>query len=522
MKTKNILALALLPILGVLTACSNDDAQLSGDRVPITLTASTLNAIETRAAADTALNKGYMETGQTIKVRVSKAGADTWTGYNYTTGANGVLTAPVTPPFYPIDGSNVDIVAFYPALDGNDFSVSADQTTDDGYLDSDLMFASVSGQAKSASAVPLQFEHKMAKIIVNATAGSGVTQIQSITLQGIYRQVSFDLTTGDVSLVKNTRSTVTLANNNTTNKVCGAALIPAQTLSGELLTIVTDQGTATYTIDGKNFAAGNAYTLNIRVGRTAINAENAITDWTDNSTVSVGSGYVDGDAKVFKVTKNGITLSFTMIYVEGGPYTTLGGQTVTGSLTDYFIAQTEVTNALYSLIVGSVPSQHTNKTGTYPVDNVTYAAAKSFAASLTTQLSDQLDGMVFKLPSDAQFEYAARGGKRRENYTYAGSNTIGNVAWYKDNSSVPQPVAQKNPNSLGLYDMTGNLWEWCLDNYSTIAANANLGVDYVYNSGSDNLLRCGAYSMEASRTTVTERLLFSSANASVGFRIVLQ
>ena len=211
-----------------------------------------------------------------------------------------------------------------------------------------------------------------------------------------------------------------------------------------------------------------------------------------------------------------------MIYVEGGPYTTLGGQTVTGSLTDYFIAQTEVTNALYSLIVGSVPSQHTNKTGTYPVDNVTYAAAKSFAASLTTLLSDQLDDMVFKLPSDAQFEYAARGGKRRENYTYAGSNTIGNVAWYKDNSSVPQPVAQKNPNSLGLYDMTGNLWEWCLDNYSTIAANANLGVDYVYNSGSDNLLRCGAYSMEASRTTVTERLLFSSTNASVGFRIVLQ
>ena len=95
MKTKNLIALSLLLPLTVLTACSNDeDQQLADGRVPITLSAAEmqLNAFTTRSAADTALNKNYIETGQTVRVRVSNTGQNSWTDYNFSTGEGGTMT----------------------------------------------------------------------------------------------------------------------------------------------------------------------------------------------------------------------------------------------------------------------------------------------------------------------------------------------------------------------------------------------------------------------------------------------
>ena len=172
MKTKNIMALALLPMMGMLTACSSDNEQ-TAERVPINLTASTVT-ITTRAAADTTLNNGYMEAEQAVKVRIRNTGgtSDDWTDYAFTSKAGGTLKAPTPPPFYPLDNTNVDIVAYSPYEAGSTFVVQEDQSNNDNYMASDLLFASKSNQEKTTDAVPLQFEHKMAKVVVNAIASS--------------------------------------------------------------------------------------------------------------------------------------------------------------------------------------------------------------------------------------------------------------------------------------------------------------------------------------------------------------
>ncbi|MBP3763191.1 MAG: formylglycine-generating enzyme family protein [Bacteroidales bacterium] len=129
---------------------------------------------------------------------------------------------------------------------------------------------------------------------------------------------------------------------------------------------------------------------------------------------------------------------------------------------DYYIATTEVTQGLYQAVMGENPSR--NALGPdYPVDGVNYDDALRFCQRLS-----ELTGRRFGLPTEAQWEYAARGGHKapKQQTPYVGSANIGSVCWYDHNASAkPHPVAQKQPNALGLYDMSGNVWEWCLDWY---------------------------------------------------------
>ena len=247
-------------------------------KVPVSLSYSTVDVVESKAALD--LNQGTFASGEGITVRISNTGAGEWTDYAFTTGTAGAMTAPDPGPYYPAGAQNIDIVAYYPASAGTSFTVASDQTADASYKASDLMFASVTNQAKQAAAVNLAFSHKMAKLCVNITPGQGVTSINSLCVLNVKPTVSFDQGTGAVGAADGEAVSIAMSNN-------GAAIIPAQTISGGLLSIVTDKGTATYSVADKVFEAGKLYTINITVNLRAVGTTTAITGWNSEGTVNV-------------------------------------------------------------------------------------------------------------------------------------------------------------------------------------------------------------------------------------------
>ena len=107
-----------------------------------------------------------------------------------------------------------------------------------------------------------------------------------------------------------------------------------------------------------------------------------------------------------------------------------------------------------------------------PVEDCAYEDCEYFIEKLNELFSGKLNGMKFAMPTEAQWEYAARGGKYSRGYKYSGSNNIDEVAWYDVSSSGTHPVARKQPNELGLYDMSGNVGEWCSDWYGRYSSNS--------------------------------------------------
>mgnify|MGYP002620148009 CR=1 FL=1 len=159
-----------------------------------------------------------------------------------------------------------------------------------------------------------------------------------------------------------------------------------------------------------------------------------------------------------------------MMKVKGGDYSMAINRDGTemkasGTTADFYIAQTEVTNKLWKAVMGSVPTELEQKGDEYPIalNSYNYLVKEGgFLDKLNEMTRDQLPaGKKFALPTEVEWHYAAMGGQQSKGYKYAGSNTIGDVAWYLDNcNSSTQPVSQKEPNELGIYDMSGNVWEF--------------------------------------------------------------
>ena len=216
-------------------------------------------------------------------------------------------------------------------------------------------------------------------------------------------------------------------------------------------------------------------------------------------------------------TVNGVT--FTMVAVEGGTFT-MGATAEQGSdafdsekpahdvtLSSYCIGQTEVTQALWQAVMGSNPSYFTGNLQR-PVETVSWNDCQTFISKL-----NQLTGKTFRLPTEAEWEFAATGGKLSQGYKYSGSNTIDDVAWYWDN--IPsqtsgnagygtQTVATKAPNELGLYDMSGNVREWCQDWYGSYSSESQTNPTGP-STGSYLVVRGGSWSSYARYCRVSGR-----------------
>lgn len=261
----------------ILAACTQMENPVESS-VPVSLSYSTIASTETKAAQN--LNESTFDSGESIKVRIRNTGEGSWTDYDYTTGSAGAMSPAGSVPYYPAGEQNIDIVAYYPADADVSFTVATNQTSDASYKASDLMFASVSDQAKQDEAVNLAFSHKMAKLNVNITAGQGVSGINSLSLLNIKPTASFNQATGEVGSASGDATSIAISNN-------GAAVIPAQTIDGGLLSIGTTQGTATYSVASKEFDAGKLYTINITVNLRAVGTTTAITGWTSEGSVTV-------------------------------------------------------------------------------------------------------------------------------------------------------------------------------------------------------------------------------------------
>ena len=166
-----------------------------------------------------------------------------------------------------------------------------------------------------------------------------------------------------------------------------------------------------------------------------------------------------------------------MVYVEGGTFTmgataeqkkTTKSEKPTHSVTlsSFYIGKYEVTQSLWKAVMGSNPSHFEGDN--LPVENVSWNDCQTFLRKLNA-----MTGKNFRLPTEAEWEFSARGGNWSRGYQYSGSNVLSDVAWYYDNSgSKTHNVGTKAPNELGIYDMSGNVWEWCQDRKGSYSSSA--------------------------------------------------
>ena len=193
-------------------------------------------------------------------------------------------------------------------------------------------------------------------------------------------------------------------------------------------------------------------------------------------------------------------IEYPMVYVSGGSFD-MGATSEQGSdaqsdekpvhrvtLSSYSIGKYEVTQELWEAVMGSNPSHF--KGSRRPVESVSWNDCQDFIRKL-----NELTGASFRLPTEAEWEFAARGGNNSRGYKYSGSNSIGDVAWYYDNSGdETHAVGGKSANELGLYDMSGNVWEWCSDCYGAYSSSSQTNPKGS-GSGSRRVFRGGGWSL---------------------------
>ena len=263
-------------------------------------------------------------------------------------------------------------------------------------------------------------------------------------------------------------------------------------------------------------------TVNILEGQTATIAGVL----TTNTSSSIASGTSSSGNTITIPVKDGISID--MVRVEAGTFTMgataemkdpYGEEKPTHQVTltnDYYIGKYEVTQALWKAVMGNNPSCF--KGDNLPVETVTWDDCQEFISQL-----NRITGKTFRLPTEAEWEYAARGGKKGRGCQYSGSNNLSDVAWYKDNSdSKTHAVGSKQANELGIYDMSGNVWEWCQDWYGRYSKSSQTNPTGA-TSGSYRVLRGGSCFITARICRSSYRRGNTPVNRdySLGFRLAI-
>ena len=220
--------------------------------------------------------------------------------------------------------------------------------------------------------------------------------------------------------------------------------------------------------------------------------------------------YSEDFGKQIVFTVKGV--KFTMMLVEGGTFAmgATSEQIVNDTpedefpvhnvtLSNYYIGETEVTQELWNTVMGENPSNFKGDLQC-PVEMVSWDDCQTFIAKL-----NELTGKAFRLPTEAQWEYAARGGKQTKKYLYSGGDDLDAVAWHYYNASeTTHPVKTKRPNELHLYDMSGNVWEWCADWYGSYSADGQTNPTGPA-KGAKRVVRGGAWSYMSNYAPVAYR-----------------
>ena len=372
------------------------------------------------------------------------------------------------------------------------------------FADNDGSFALESGVMKiTAHMKPLT-----GRIRFKGTSG------QEVTFEGVKSYTSYSITSNTLTASSGSM-TLTVASSGYTPYVY-AVFTDA---TNPQLTIESDNEDYSFqkSFDSSVLAAGKSGYLNI-------------------PTMDMYNGWKlvnNSPEKAITVSGNGKTVSFKMIKVKPGTFqmgSTSGysDEEPVHSVTltkAYYMCETEVTQGLWYAVMGQSPTSSGSSWSSgyglgdkYPAYYISYEDCQQFLTKL-----NQMTGQQFRFPTEAEWEFAARGGTKSGGYTYSGSNTVDDVAWYSSNSgSKTHEVGTKKANELGLYDMSGNVWEWCADWYGSYSSSAQTNPTGP-TTGSDRVIRGGGWLNFASSCRVANRNLYAPSyrNSDLGFRLAL-
>ena len=236
--------------------------------------------------------------------------------------------------------------------------------------------------------------------------------------------------------------------------------------------------------------------------------------------------YLQNEPCTTEININSITSQ--MVYVQGGTFM-MGATSEQGcaaysdekpahrvTLSGFYIGKYEVTQSLWRAVMYYNPSRF--KGDNLPVEMVSWDDCQQFIKKLNA-----ITGKSFRLPTEAEWEYAARGGKQSRHFQYSGSDNLDDVAWYGDNSNrKTYPVGTKRPNELGIYDMSGNVWEWCQDWYGSYSSDAKTDPKGPSN-GSRRVIRGGCWgnSARSCRSSIRDYYAPDGCYDDLGLRLAL-